>query len=560
MDAFQRVVLATCEDIGTPRALTVHLLVKHGEWAQLARLRTDPNWYFDGEAYFRDALVTDQLRKCDLPSGIDREGEARELFWQLERQNARTNARLSRYLPENLLLETPQEVAVSDFIGRWRKVVRNLLGSLPYSLTPRFSSGATFADVGQLITTPDKMSSRPTVYPHSRDLVPFWAQTSWGRSVMTERRDSDPRNVRGNVFFTVPKDAKSFRGCCKEASLNVSLQLDLGRLMKTRLKERAGIDLRDGQLVHQRAARAASATGSHSTIDLSSASDTMCRTVVKLILPQEWHDLLTSLRATHTRMGKEDWVRLEKFSSMGNGFTFELETLLFYSLAVTLLPDGSEDRILCYGDDLIVPVEIHSDLVAALRFFGFEPNNKKTFAEGPFRESCGGDFFHGVPVRAHFVKELPDEPQKWISWANGLRRVSHIDGVLCPQRWGYVIRAWFMILDQLPTNIRGCRGPESLGDVVIHDHPSRWHFVKPPNRLDPNGNWLHDDSWEIKYVMSYQPVPVILPWKHWKSSVQLASCTLGLPSEGITPRGGVSGYRLRSVGVNLTGAWLPNPA
>jgi hypothetical protein len=530
MDTFQRVISATCANVGTPRALTVKLLVEHGEWAQLAQLRTDPNWYSDDVSYFRDVLVTDQLRKCDLPSGIDREGEARELFWALEALNARTNVRLSRYLPETLLLESPRELAVSDFISRWRKEVRRLLGSLPNSLTPRFSSGATFADVGRLITTPDKMSSRPTIYSHSRELVPFWAQTSWGRSVMQERRDSDPRNVRGNIFFTVPKDSKSFRGCCKEASLNVSLQLDLGRLMKTRLKERAGIDLRRGQPVHQLAAKEASITGDHSTIDLSSASDTMCRNVVKLILPSEWYDLLSSLRASHTRIGKK-WVRLEKFSSMGNGFTFELETLLFFSLAETLRA-GRDGAVLCYGDDLIVPIWLHNDLVAALRFFGFEPNKKKTYAVGPFRESCGGDFFNGVPVRGHFLKELPDEPQKWIAWANGLREVCHVNGILSPLRWEYVRKSWLMILDQIPSAIRRCRGPSSLGDIVIHDEPSRWSLLPRRSSWDP--------SWELVEVMSYQPIPLVLNWHHWKASVQLASCTLGLPSEGITPRGGVS--------------------
>jgi hypothetical protein len=90
-----------------------------------------------------------------------------------------------------------------------------------------------------------------------------------------------------------------------------------------------------------------------------------------------------------------------------------------------------------------------------------------------------------------------------------------------------------------------------LGDLVIHDSPSSWRFVPPPSS--------HDSSWELKYVRCYQPVPVILKWHHWKASVQLASCTLGLPSDGITPRGGVSGYRLCSIGFNLTNNWLPTP-
>jgi hypothetical protein len=547
MDTFLRVVLAACEDVGTPRALAVHLLVTHGEWAQLAMLRMDPSLYQGSEDYFRDALVTELLRKCDLPSGIDRERKARDTFLECELINCRTNVRLSRYF-EPLFLEE-QEVAVYRFICDWRKEVRLIMGSLPTSMTPRFSGGATYADVGTLTTIPDKMSSRPTVYQHSRDVtLPFWGETSWGRSVVTHRSDSDPRRVRGNIFFTVPKDAKSFRGCCKEASLNVSFQLDLGRLLKTRLKERAHIDLRDGQITHQEAARAASADGSHTTIDLSNASDTLCLNLVKLLLPEPWYEVLSSLRANFTRVGTR-WHKLEKFSSMGNGFTFELESLLFVTLArVLYAKHGLEGNPLCYGDDLIVSKEIHHDLVAALKYFGFTPNERKTFAEGPFRESCGGDFFDGVPVRAHYVKKPPDEPQQWIALANGLRRVC--DPITYPQRWKYVTRAWHLAQRALPVSIYHCRGPSHLGDVVIHDEESRWRYVSPPKG--------HDPSWSQKYVHSYQPIPIVLDWRNWKAGVQLACCTLGLQSDGVTPRGGVAGYRQRKVGVSLTNHWLPS--
>lgn len=547
MDTFQRVVFAACEDVGTPRALAVKLLVEHGEWAQLAELRVSPFDYPDSESYFLDAQVTDLLRKCDLPSGIDREGKARDTFLACEAENCRTNVRLSRFFYPAFLEQ--DERPVYDFICHWRKIVRSFLGSLPSTLTPRFSGGATYADVGKLTTIPDKMSSRPTVYSQSRDvLLPFWEETSWYRSVVTHRRESDPRTVRGNIFFTVPKDAKSFRGCCKEASLNVSYQLDLGRLIKNRLKERAGIDLRDGQAIHREAARAASISGSHTTIDLSNASDTLCLNLVKLILPSEWYEVLYSLRAPMTRVGTR-WYKLEKFSSMGNGFTFELESLVFVSLARCLASlQGIDGEILCYGDDLIVPSSLHQSLVAALKMFGFTPNMKKTFAEGPFRESCGGDFFDGVPVRAHFLKKKPDEPQEWISLANGIRRVA--DPVRFPQRWEKLRRAWILSQRDLPVNIYHCRGPSHLGDIVIHDTEDRWRYQTPPKD--------HDKSWSERYVFSYQPIPLSLSWDNWKTGVQLACCTLGLPSSGVTPRGGVSGYRMRKVGVSLTNSWVPS--
>lgn len=563
-----RVVESLANDVGTPRAALVLRLVKEGRWAELQQLRTRPQDYSDSESYWKDSLITDLLRKCDLPSTIDREAVAVQTFYDCEVMNCKTNVRLQRYLPETLFLED-QDMPVYDFIGRWRKNVNAVLGNLPDSLTPRFSPGATYADTGLLITTPDKMSSTPTIYSAARDLLPLWRETSWCRALLAERPwQSDPRTVRGNIFFTVPKDGTKFRGCCKEASIPVTYQLAVGSLWKDRLL-RIGIDLRRDKPKHMRLAREASVHGRLATIDMSNASDTLCRVLVKLLLRGDWWELLNSLRATHTRIGGK-WVRLEKFSSMGNGFTFELETLIFATLARTVITDagGDPDTVACYGDDLIVPSEYYLTVMAALRLFGFEPNMKKTFSEGPFRESCGGDYWEGVPVRAHFLENLPDEPQHWISLANGLRRVafSHPSD---NARWSIVRRAWLRALDPIPSDIRRCRGPEILGDVVIHDEPRFWSVSKraPDFRqvfrnagretIVTEG---HHSTWDDVYIHAYLPVPSVLPWHHWLPSVQLASCTLGLPSLGVTPRGGVSGYRIGIVSAKLTTSWLPNPA
>ena len=167
--------------------------------------------------------------------------------------------------------------------------------------------------------------------------------------------------------------------------------------------------MRHAKLRHMRLARLASAGRlSCATIDLSNASDTVAYQLVKLVLPPDWFELLISLRAPFTDMdGKR--VRLEKFSSMGNGFTFALETLLFWTLCDTV-SNGEAQVLRVFGDDIIVDTAHAKACVKALEFFGFTPNAKKTFLEGPFRESCGGDYFNGVSVRAVYVKNLPDEP------------------------------------------------------------------------------------------------------------------------------------------------------
>jgi hypothetical protein len=571
-----RMVQSLCLNSGSPRALAVKLLLEAGEFVQLQQLKVRPQNYDrtglswgaddDSEAYWKDAVVTDLLRKCDLQTDIDREAAAVATFVACEQQNAASNVRLNRFVDESLLMEGPSDVAVYDFISHMRKDIQHTLGALPDHLTPRFSGGATFADTGKLITIPDKMSSTPTVTRGARAVLPYWHETLWSKALVEERPyASDPLTVRGNIFFTVPKDGVTFRGCCKEPSLNVAFQLDVGRLMKLRLR-RIGIDLKTGQEEHRLLAREASVSDHLATIDMSNASDTLCRVLPRLVLPRSWFELLDSLRATHTRVGSGKsarWFRLEKFSSMGNGFTFELETLIFSAIAraVVSLRGGDPLVVKCYGDDLIVPSDCYSDVVAGLRMFGFQPNMKKTFGEGPFRESCGGDFWRGVPVRAHYVESLPDEPQHWVSLANGLRRCATVPGdpALSARRWALVRKAWFIAQDSLPKAIKECRGPVELGDIVVHDDPSTWSYTTPPRRSsNPSLDEGFNESWDQTYVRAYVPVPEVLPWHHWFPYVQLASCTLGLPSRGVTPRGGISGYRMQKVPVRGLSSWLPS--
>jgi hypothetical protein len=558
MDQIRKVVLAQCEGLSTPRALSVAILARYGEWAQLQQLRLrSPSEYLSADHYKKDALATELLRKCKLDTGNDTEQAAHVTFWASETHCASSNARLSRFLPESMLIESIPEDRVVHFIDEWRKEIRLAVGSLPGYLTPRFSGGSTYADVGKLITIPDKMSSVPTVYQDSQSLLPFFWETSWGRAVC--RRREIPEVVRGNIFFTVPKDSDKDRGCCKEASIPVSLQLDVGQWMRRGLLSGFGIDLKHDQDLHRKLAQKASVDGLKATIDMSNASDTVCRVLVKLALVREpmLYSLLDSLRAPMTRIrkdGKDVWVKVEKFSSMGNGFTFELETLLFASMAraVCRVEGGDPFDVNCYGDDLIVPTEHAASVLSALRFFGFVPNEKKSFKEGPFRESCGGDFYDGKPVRAHYLKELPDEPQHWIALANGFRRVD-------PDfRW--LKRAWNECLTNIPSAIRKCRGPESLGDLVIHDAPEYWNSITDLRGRLPQGDDTAE-GWESQvHFRTYKPVNTRLDWHHWSDDVVLASTTLGPPSSGVIPRGSIAGYKLAWVLDPTYSRWIPKGA
>lgn len=527
------VIKALCQDAESPRSLAVWLMVKNREWEQLFSLKTDPAHYLDAESYFRDVSCSDFLRKLDMKiPGIDLESNARALFRECEAQNKKTNDRLACYIENGPFVE-PSQLRILDILSKMRQTASQILGKLPNELDMFFGPGATFVDRGRLCTIPDKISSHPAITDAARCLLPFWRETAWARAcILDNSSTSEPQSIRGNRFTTVPKDALKLRGIGVEPSLNVSFQLSVGKIIRSKLKK-FGIDLLTAQPIHRSVAATASKTGEYATIDLSNASDTISYNLVKLIIPSDWFSLLDSLRSPSTLMDGK-WFHLEKFSSMGNGYTFELETLLFLVIIATLMAESSIEPIpggnfWVYGDDLIVPTEVARDVVACLSYFGLKTNPKKTFLTGRFRESCGGDFFDGVAVRPHYLKEFPDEPQKVIALANGIRRMaqSHLSN---PTRGRRYKRAWMRCLDMLPNHIRRLRGPESLGDLVINDS-SGWLFRET---VDKRG-----------FIRVYMPISRAVGLLHWKPNTILASALYGVPSAGPTPRGSVEGYRLK---------------
>lgn len=529
-------VTALCADLATPRALTVAKLIENEEWDQLARLEVDPRDYTSADRYRRDASAVGLLRKYgDLETTIDRKAVAVENFYSAEAQCHLTNRRLDYLLPGSPYCEWGESLRF--LVDLVRKEVCYLIG---YSPDPpetegKFGPGTTFGDRGFLSTIADKMTSDPTVTSGSILFDYGWSANAWGRARCAHSPENHVRLIRGNRFLTVPKDATKDRGICVEPSINVFYQLPLGSQLRERLRRR-GLDLVNAQSLHKRVACAASLSGEFATIDLTNASDTVAYGLVKAVLPPAWFDRLDQLRSPFTQI-EGRWVKLEKFSSMGNGYTFELETLLFNAITRVCCRLGGVEpingvNVFTFGDDIICPTEVSNVVLAALRLLGFTPNPKKTFTSGPFRESCGGDYFLGQDVRPFFLRSDPDEPSKLISFANGLRRLSQI--CFSNQERRHPLRAWFCVLDALPRTVRDCRGPDHLGDIVVHDDESRWQL-----------RWK--DS--IRYFKCYTPIPGWVSWRHFRPDVVLA-CALygtGHGAWGISPRDSVVGYRFRWV-------------
>lgn len=528
-----KVAQAVLAELDCPRSLTVTLMMRHGEWDQLANLRVEVADYNNSDNYYRAAQATELLRKSNfLPLSTDRRKAAVDNFYVAEQQCYRTNERLYRFVFQAPCLDGPAPEAI---LALARKNIGSWLGKFSDLRVIELAGhgpGATYNDRGKLSTVPDKMSSNPTLTQDAwRWLVPF-SLTAWARALSGDSYlKREPESVPGNRFTTVPKDSLKDRGICIEASLNVYYQLGVGRLLKSRLRFSTGLDLRYAQNDHRADAQASSAAGDRATIDLSNASDTVCKNLVRILLPSDWYSAMSTLRSPKTFIDGR-WVLLEKFSSMGNGYTFELETVLFLGLAVAtaqylgfghLATPGHDIRV--YGDDIIVPLEFASEFLTVLEFAGFTPNPKKTFLSTPFRESCGGDYYDGVAVRPLSIKEDPSEPFEWMVLANRIRK-----------SFGESL-SWKRCIDHLPTVWRQTTGPEHLGDVCLHT----------------SSGWSRREKHSIHYNRCMVPVQQYVDWDHVRPKVVLASALYGTgdgrpdgqPNHrgGFAFRGNVTGYR-----------------
>lgn len=209
-----------------------------------------------------------------------------------------------------------------------------------------------------------------------------------------------------NRVTCVPKDATKDRTIAIEPPGNVYLQLGLDGYIRRALRE-AGNSI-DDQDRNRAFALEGSLLGTVSTIDLSDASDTVSMELVEALFPEGWVKLLSELRSKYGRIPDGTAWRYAKLSSMGNGGTFVVETLIFLAVAraVSFVYGDRSDRpmISVYGDDIVVPTYLYRQVRAYLEAFGFKPNATKSFHQGPVRESCGVDAFNGVNIRPVFWK------------------------------------------------------------------------------------------------------------------------------------------------------------
>lgn len=437
----------------------------------------DPKWLYERlrsdlhQGDFRNRYLLDSvLSKYAEPSPASKELRHRralaKLLWT-DRENGRTVKRLETN-PEIL----PGVSAASIKLLVAREVSR-ILGPFTFDAfaSASFSSGAstsrrrTEAGVAEKFDGIGDVTTQALPYfVAASNLDPVWRR-NLTIAMLENDRTTSYNLVPGNVCFTVPKKDDIDRAACKEPDFNMYLQKGCGDFIRSRLR-RDGIDLND-QSVNQRLARQGSIDGSLATLDLSAASDSITWKLVMELLPFDWFNHLDNIRSKRTFINGK-WRTMNLFSTMGNGFTFELESLLFYSMCIvaTRLSGISHPTIGVYGDDLIVPTQSAEYLILILNYFGFRTNVDKSFVEGPFRESCGGHYYNGRDVTPFYVREPINDVTRVIWLLNKIREWSSEGTDFCLQ----LEDLWYEIYHKFPI-LHLVTGYARIDSILSVAHP-----------------------------------------------------------------------------------------
>lgn len=450
---------------------------------------------------------------------------AQSVFLRTEVDCAATNARIRSAIRNH------RDFSMTNVLYLTKRRIAKILGGFKIDKMldlGRFGPGSTYLCRGFDVSEARKFSLTdvtPAFNKIARGLLAEYPL--WARSLSDADYDVCPllNVVPGGRYSTVPKDQSTDRSIIIEPTINSFFQQAIGRYIRQRLLF-ASVDLND-QSTNQRLAQYGSIYNDLATVDLSSASDLISLEVVRELLPEDWFYWLDVTRS-HQVYLDGNWVKLEKFSSMGNGFTFDLQSLIFYTLAVSICEVTNHNAfwVNVFGDDIVIPSGTEQIIKAVFADLGFQINANKSYFDGPFRESCGRDYHLGVNIRGVYVKHIE----------------TSIDLLKIHNRfraWGvnhsYDVTKLCRMIRQAST-FRNYRCPPSLGDVGFH---SSFDECTPP---------CARDGWE---GFRFRVLSPVLPKKERNDRFLLISKVFSIKTEfaknSISLRQDPIGYTIKEV-------------
>lgn len=364
------------------------------------------------DSVFAIRQLTLMYKKIEIQCSPERERKALESFVSCEKELKQIDARIS-------------EIDLSEFKRLSAILFGDTMDAInreidDFQVVPKHGPGATADKLrgnAKFVQTewPERLES---VFPYGEYVLPSWRY--WNADSVEFLSPGQERPVKVTL---VPKTLKTPRVIAVEPTamqyMQQALLTSLVPKLESNSTSRDFVGFTD-QEPNRALAREGSITGSLATLDLSEASDRVLNSLV-LAMTEPWPSLSEGIQACRTRTAELPdgmRIRLSKFASMGSALCFPMEAMVFTTLVFMGIQDARNIRlsessirsfsgkVRVYGDDIIVPVDCVTDVIASLEAFGLKVNHDKSFWNGKFRESCGGDFFLGEDVRPLRLKNL----------------------------------------------------------------------------------------------------------------------------------------------------------
>lgn len=415
-------------------SLCFSIMLRYNDFSSYGSIECKPLDFNDAESFERNYRAFHLLRKSIgiIPSA-SLETETYRKYVKAELSVRETNRLFD--LRDTGKFKFTNRVERILFYAR-RKIASIMSASRLFDHDCGFGPGASLACRGENTHLLCKTATQPIcseeLWPHLRAYLTkcnSFVASILGCDIDGPTSILHMSHVEFSSLTSVPKDFRSNRTIAIEPDGHIFFQKMIGNWIRDCLLSE-GLDLNTRQTVHERLAQAGSLDNFLSTVDLEMASDMISTGLVRDLLPSYMFKMLDKSRTKKIWLPSLDIYKLEKFSSMGNGFTFELETLLFYGILYgccveadvkPIVRDSHNTNISVFGDDIICPQPVVTLLREVFQSVGFTINAEKTFTEGVFRESCGHHFFLGRHIKLFRIKELLTDDFKRIDAINRLR-------------------------------------------------------------------------------------------------------------------------------------------
>lgn len=368
--------------------------------------------------------------KYECPWNNEQENAVFEAFKEAEDE---VFSNLQRLLSGGLS-ELINDVPVKVYLDRAEALISDLLrGTNPRDIKPRYGTGATACQ-----STPQGrwqgarfIAKLDAVYPYSEWFVSgingLDEILSYSRLNVCEEPEPGARGI------LVPKDSRGPRFISAEPREFMYVQQGLMAQLYRAIEQYPNVQRQvscTDQTRNQRLALLGSQTGDLASLDLKEASDRVSWWLVTRLFPNDWVECFDACRSEYTVLPNGEEVPLWKFAPMGSAVCFPVEAIVFWALCNAAKPSYTErfrkalfrrgryadkdsalratawgvDDVSVFGDDIIVPTSQVGTVVQLLNAVGLKVNEHKSFYKGPFRESCGTDYFAGYLVTPLRVK------------------------------------------------------------------------------------------------------------------------------------------------------------